>query len=272
MPRPPPDSGRLSLLLQTRGAMPSRAITEELDISQATLARMVAKLGLPIERIGAARSTRYALRRPVRNFGSEWPVYQISDGGRPQSWGTLRALHSGIRFLPGDRAPMWMEREYVDGMFQGLPFFLQDVQPQGYLGRAIAREVAPRLGVPPDIRQWSDDDVLSYFLIDGQDLPGDLVLGDHALERAVRAAESLAPVADSDRDRAYPERAFAAQRGEVTGSSAGGEQPKFLVTVRRGNGAPQSVLVKFTAADPSPASIRWARPSRLRAFGCRNDP
>jgi len=238
--------------------MASRAITEELDISQATLTRIVAKLGLSIERIGAARSTRYALRRPLRNFGSEWPVYRVSDGARPQSWGTLRALHNGFRFLPSERAPMWMEREYVDGIFQGLPFFLQDLQPQGYLGRAIAREVAPRLGVPPDVRLWSDDDAVSYFLTDGQDLPGDLVLGDHALERAVRAAENLAPVANSDRDRVYPERALAAQRGEVAGSSAGGEQSKFLAAVHRGSGVTQSVLVKFSAADPSPVSMRWA--------------
>jgi hypothetical protein len=153
---------------------------------------------------------------------------------------------------------MWMEQEYVDGLFQGLPFFLQDLRPQGYLGRAIAREVAPRLGVPPDIGRWSEDDVLSYFLTDGQDLPGNLVLGDHALERAVRAAESLAPVADLDRDRVYPAQALAAQRGELAGSSAGGEQPKFLTTVRRGSGAVQSVLVKFSAAEPSPVSVRWA--------------
>jgi hypothetical protein len=236
----------------------SRAIIGELGISSATLTRIVVGLGPSIERIGAARSTRYALRRPVRNFGSEWPVYRISDSGRPQTWGTLRALHRGFRFVPGERAPTWMAREYQDGIFPGLPFFLQDVRPQGYLGRAIALEAAPRLGVPADVRLWSEDDVLSYFLTDGQDLPGDLVLGDHALERALRAAEGAAAVADSDRDRVYPERASAAQRGEIAGSSAGGDQPKFLATVRRDNGSPQSVLVKFSAAEPSPVSVRWA--------------
>ena len=236
--------------------MASRAITGELDISPATLARIVARLGPSIERFGAARSTRYALRRPVRNFGSEWPVYRISDAGRPQTWGTLRALHRGFRFVPAARAPTWMEREYVDGIFPGLPHFLQDLRPQGYLGRAIAREIAPRLGVPPDLRLWSDDDVLSYFLTDGQDLPGDLVLGDHALERALRAAGN--PVPEADRERAYPQQAAAAQRGELAGSSAGGEQPKFLATVRRGSGVPQPVLVKFSAAEPSPVSARWA--------------
>src|SRR5208283_2535622 len=144
MPRPPPDLGRLTLLLQTHGAMASRAITDELNISPATLSRIVANLGSSIERIGAARNTRYALRRPVRNLGSEWPVYRISGEGRPRSWGTLRAVHNGFRLLPSGNAPKWMEREYADGLFQGLPFFLQDLRPQGYLGRAIAREVAPR--------------------------------------------------------------------------------------------------------------------------------
>src|SRR5208283_3023742 len=220
--------------------------------------RIVAKLGLSIERIGAARSSRYAMRRPVRNFGSEWPVYRISDSGRPQTWGTLRTLHNGFRFLPAESAPMWVERLTADGLFQGLPFFLQDLPPQGYLGRAIGREIAPRLGVPPDIRLWSDDDVLAYFLTDGYDLPGDLIVGDHAMERAVRAAENLTPVADSDRDRVYPERAVAAQRGEIAGSSAGGEQPKFLAAGRREGEAIRSVLVKFSAADPSPVSVRWA--------------
>ncbi len=258
MPRPPPDPNRLILLLQARGVVPSRAIIDELAISPATLGRIVAGLGPSIERVGAARSTRYALRRPVRNFGSEWPVYRIGDRGRPQVWGTLRSLHRGFRFVPGRRSPAWMEREYPDGIFPALPFFLQDVQPQGYLGRSIAREIAPRLGVPPDIRLWSDDDTLSYFLLDGYDLPGDLVVGDHAMERAIRAAELLEPAPSSDRPRIYPDRATAAQRGESAGSSAGGEQPKFLAAVRRKGGGVQPVLVKFSAAERSPVSARWA--------------
>lgn len=238
--------------------MGSRAVADELSVSQATLVRIVAKLGASIERIGAARSTRYALRRAVRNFGCEWPVYRIGEKGRPQNWGILRALHNGFRFLPGAGVPKWMEREYGDGMFQGLPFFLQDLRPQGYLGRAIARTVAPRLGVPQDVRLWSDDDALSYFLTDGYDLPGDLVVGDHAFERAVRAVENIEPVAYSERERIYPELALAAARGEVAGSSAGGEQPKFLATVCQKKEGRRPVLVKFSAADPSPVSVRWA--------------
>ncbi len=180
--------------------------------------------------------------------------------GRPRVWGHLRALHGGFRFVPHGVMPAWMQSTYPDGLFSGLPFFLQEVRPQGYIGRAIARDLAARQGAPTDPRQWSDDDVLSYLLMEGDDLPGDLILGDRAMERAHRHAEHLSStaIAADDRSRAYPERAAAAQRGEVTGSSAGGEQPKFLVNVARQSGQFQSVLVKFTSADPSPVSQRWA--------------
>jgi hypothetical protein len=52
--------------------------------------------------------------------------------------------------------------------------------------------------------------------------------------------------------------ADAAQRGEAVGSSAGGEQPKFLAGVRRADDSIVSVLVKFSAADSSVARDRWA--------------
>jgi len=153
-----------------------------------------------------------------------------------------------------------MEREYPDGLFSGLPFFLQDLRPQGYLGRAIARDFALRQGAPPDIRQWNDDDVLAYFLIDGFDLLGDLILGDRGLEQAYRTTEtlSISAISGADRIRYYPERANAVQRGEQPGSSAGGEQSKFLTTVARTPGDFHAVLVKFSAAEPSPVSRRWA--------------
>ncbi len=258
MPRPPPDPIRLTLLLQARGATAARALARELGVNASTVTRLVARLGSSIERIGAARSTRYALRREVRNLGNDWPIYRLNESGRSENWGSLRALHGGFRFQPRQGAPGWKEKDYPYGLFPDLPFFLQDLRPQGYLGRAIAREVAPRLGVPPDVRRWAYDDALSYFLTEGYDLPGDLVLGDHALERAVRSSGEAAPVAQSERDRIYPQRAAAAQRGEIVGSTAGGEQPKFLVTLRTGDGNTRPVLVKFSAAEHSPVSQRWA--------------
>ena len=44
----------------------------------------------------------------------------------------------------------------------------------------------------------------------------------------------------------------------MVGSSAGGEQPKFLADVLAAEGGIRSVLVKFSSADASPVSQRWA--------------
>jgi hypothetical protein len=104
-----------------------------------------------------------------------------------------------------------------------------------------------------------DDDVASYFLTEGHNLPGDLVLGDRALERALRQTqipeEEIIP--DDARSEHYPERAASAQEGAF-GSSAGGEQPKFLAIVQRPDGAALSVIVKFSPAEDTPMRQRWA--------------
>jgi hypothetical protein len=254
------DTSRLTLALQAGGITPARTLSESLGISQPTMSRWIAQLGPAVERIGAARNAQYALRRNVRNLGTAWPVYRINEKGGAESVGQLRALHGGFRLVPAGTAPAWMAREYPTGVFPGLPFFLQDSAPQGYLGRAIARAVASHLGTPSDPRDWSDDDVLAYLLTEGDDLPGNLVLGDRALEAALRHPDTLPGTAIAARDCAsvYPERAAATHRGELTGSSAGGEQPKFLLTVRGPGGAFVPVIVKFSAAEPSPVSQRWA--------------
>jgi hypothetical protein len=254
------DTTRLTLALQVQGVAPARALAESLQISQPTLSRWISQLGSSVERIGAARRTQYALRRNVRNFGTSWPLYRIDEHGRSQAAGELRALHGSFRFMPSADPPAWLAREYPDGVFPGLPFFLQDAAPQGYLGRMVAREVSARLGVPDDARNWQDDDILAYVLNAGDDLPGNFVLGDRALEQALRRPDTLSATSIRADDRAsiYPERAAAAQRGELIGSSAGGEQPKFLLTVRRPGDDFVPVLVKFSAAEHSPVRDRWA--------------
>ena len=124
-------SSAVSLRLQTYGPANARSVAGAVGTSQATLSRAISALGSSIERIGASRNTRYALRRNVRNLGLEWPVYRVSSDGRTTAWGVLRALHGGFRFVPVRRAPAWMSRSFPDGLFEGLPFFLNDARPQG---------------------------------------------------------------------------------------------------------------------------------------------
>ncbi len=261
MPRLPRTTDRLTLELQTYGATSSRVLASKLGVSGPTLSRMIAEVGPQIERIGAARSTRYALRRTIAHFGGEWPIYRVAPNGRIFSWGTLRALHGGFRFLPAIVDHPWGERLRVnDGLSGGLPFFLHDARPQGFLGRAIARRLAGGLGLPPNLQMWNDDHNISYFLTHGDDLPGDIIVGDAAMERAGQLLRSPATTAIAAGERAeiYPRCVEAVQRGEVIGSSAGGEQPKFLATVQSATAGSRSLLVKFSPTGTSPAATRWS--------------
>lgn len=252
---------RLALAMQAQGIASARALADSLQVSQPTLSRWIARLPpQQVERFGATRNAQYALRRDVRSLGSSWPVYQIDASGRSRVAGELRALHGGFRYRPSDPVPAWLVRDYPAGAFSGLPFFLQDIGPEGYVGRAIARSASAGLNLPDNPANWNDDDLLTYLVTQGDDLPGNLVLGDRALELAVRRIHSL-PQSAIPLDRRqldYGSLANQAQRGEQHGSSAGGEQPKFLTTIRQSESSLISVLVKFSVADTSPVSERWA--------------
>lgn len=125
---------------------------------------------------------------------------------------------------------------------EGLPWWLTDMRPQGFLGRAYAHQHAAGLGLPPDARHWSDTDALRALLSNGGNKVGNLLMGELARDRFINSADpSLVVVAD------YPRLAAQALGVGETWSSAGGEQPKFCAYAGSGH-----VLVKFTAVDDNP--------------------
>jgi len=126
-----------------------------------------------------------------------------------------------------------------------LPWFLSDMRPQGFLGRSFAQAHAA-LGLAPNPDHWNDDDVLKALCSAGEDLAGNLVIGQAAFERLQQLR--VREVAEND----YPRLAEAALQGELAGSSAGGQQPKFCA-VHGG----QPVIVKFSPAGDAPAAQRW---------------
>jgi hypothetical protein len=196
--------------------------------------------------LGSQRLRSYALRRTVRAIGRSWPLYRIDESGRAATWATMHAVFGGFVVTDWGTPPAWLEVAAEQGCFPGLPFFLQDMRPQGYIGRTVAREVMTRLGVPENPANWSDDDVLGYLVAEGRDAPGDFIVGDVALTAWHSGQDSSQPAGIEEQARAviYPRLADMAAQSGVPGSSAGGEQPKFLA--RRGTGA-QSVLVKFSS-------------------------
>lgn len=262
MPRPPIITlPALTLRLQAQGPQTAAQLATAVGVHRSQVSRTLADTADAVVQIGAARRARYALRRRVRNIGDRWPLFRIDEAGRAQEWARLEAFHGGFRVEWAGAAPAWcslLEVADVDGWVEGFPFFLGDLRPQGFLGRAIARRVTDTLRLPPDPPNWGDDDTLVFLQSEGDDLPGDLVVGDVPLRRTLaRQVASPDSVAEAERSVRYPELAAQSMQAGVPGSSAGGEQPKFLTHVRVAEET-RAVLVKFSQPLDTPAGRRWA--------------
>lgn len=253
-----PQPALLLTALRRRGVGRAADLAAELGISQPTLSRLVRSLQGRVIVIGKARRTRYAVVRNVRGLQADVPVFRVDVNGRPRRCATLRMLDPEGAYLEFAAQMGWpLDDTMRDGLFPGLPYFIADARPQGFLGRAFAREHGPRLNVPIDPTRWSDDDVLVALALAGEDVPGDLIVGEASLESFQRRrAEGLPAIPAAARERTYPRRAAAALLGEAPGSSAGGEFAKFTAAVGGKNGI-RHVIVKFSPADDAPASTRW---------------
>lgn len=220
------------------GPLLGGALCGSLGITRPTLARDLASMAGEIVTWGAARATRYALRDNFRGL-SDIPVYRVSDTGQITRLGLLIPVRpDGFVVVQADGAT---------SHHASLPWWISDMRPQGFLGRAYAHQHATRLGLPADVRHWSDADAIRALVLSGGDTVGNVLLGDFARDRFVNAnAPALSEVAD------YPQLAAQALTLGETWSSAGGEQPKFCTFTARGH-----VLVKFTAADPNRVTARW---------------
>lgn len=251
----------LPLLAQLSGCTAAELCAALGNISRATLSRQVAAAGESVVRLGGSRRARYALRRQVRGQPSRLPVYRIDAAGHGHLVAHLSPLApqgsalEAVEALPWplDAGPM------RDGWFDGLPYPLVDMRPQGFLGRHFARSQHALLGVGDNPDHWSDDELLHVLAVQGEDQPGDWVLGDiayqrHLDSRAHLASRLLEPASLPER---YPELATFAMQHGTAGSSAGGEFPKFTA-VRTVDGEPIHVIVKFSGPDKSPATQRWA--------------
>lgn len=134
--------------LRERAGVTAAELAARLRVSQSTVSRGLAALGGEVARIGQTRSARYALARSVGRHGSQWPLHRIDDQGRPEFLGTLQALHGGAWFFDSRLPrPAWLTGEFRQGLFPDLPWFLEDLRPQGFLGRTCNDPVISCSGV-----------------------------------------------------------------------------------------------------------------------------
>ncbi|MBX9637759.1 MAG: type II toxin-antitoxin system HipA family toxin YjjJ [Nitrosomonas sp.] len=228
------------------GPLSARQISEIIGVSQPTISRALTELGDEIVRVGAARSIQYTLRDAMRGL-PDFSVYRVDADGRIRQLGML---------IPVRPEGFVMCQENGTALHShGLPWWLFDMRPQGYLGRAYAARHGVELGLPERLNDWTDTHALRALLAHGHDVVGNLLLGDIARDRFL-AASVPDPIEEKQKTKEYARLALEAARGEKPGSSAGGEQPKFTTFAITPDG-PRHVMVKFSEMEESPVSERW---------------
>ena len=187
MPRPPaatvPD---LLALLSAGEPVPAAWLVQRLGVTRPVLARLVAEAGAQVLRVGRARATAYVARAST-DAGSAWPLRRLRPDATLEELGTLYALRGErFQFVPeGDRPNLVRPVEGRAGHFPGLPWFLDDLRPQGFLGRTLAHRQGPALGVPDDLNRWQLRDTLLAITRTGGTGIGDLLLGQAAVDAAL---------------------------------------------------------------------------------------
>lgn len=245
--------------LRTWQRMSAGELTRRLGVSRATLMRAVQSLDPEVVSRGKARRTAYAARRAVRGNQGSIPLFQIDRAGAGALVATIDPLYPHGCALAFESPFDWpLMEDMGDGWFASLPYPLDDMRPQGFLGRHFAHQNADLLQVSENPANWSEDDVLHALALLGADLPGNYILGEPAYRRFLN--EQQAPTAfvlEQDVERVYLAQAKDALQFGVPGSSAGGEFPKF--TQRRFiDGQPAHVIVKFSGEDDAPGTRRWS--------------
>lgn len=230
------------------GAKTPKALRQTLQISQPTLSRAINRNRETISSLGAGRSTLYAIARPLRAIGSELPVYQVDDEGSVLKVGTLHILINGEYYWNGSIAH--------SGLLGQLPWFIENLRPEGFLGRAFAQH-CNYIMLPPRLSDWSNDHLLQALAQAGADLSGDLIVGNEAMNQFLLGEKGEDDIPHStQRETLYPVLAERALAGDPPGSSAGGEQPKFCIQLRTPDIT--NVLVKFSPPTDSMEGQRWA--------------
>lgn len=259
MSRPPKISaGDLALRLMSQGPTPASELADRFRVDRSTITRTLGDLGKELASFGATRRTRYALRRKVREMDAVFPLYRIDDHGRAHHWGQLEAFHRAWRMSWTSAPPDWASRfSDPEAVWKVLPFFLGDFLCQGPLPAAAGR--SHRL--PDDPSRWDEDDALQFVASWGEDLPGDLVVGDDCLRRALAlqvtpdAESSLAPHQAMLR---YPEWAARTAAGWSPGGASAPGQAVFMATLEESSLERRPVVVKFSPPMSQLHGRRWA--------------
>jgi hypothetical protein len=227
--------------LVRRGAMTSVEMQKHFRASQPTVSRLLAALEDELILIGAARSSRYALAEPIGKYSAQQPIFCIDAEGFSHRLGTLSFLAKSQIHVGGDGANLLFE----PARDQQLPWFLSGLKAQGFLGRILAKNLANE-DIDSNPETW-DARASLIAALHTHDAPGALLIGNNATKGATPVIPSRNPA------RALDAASLDIAKTLPTGSSAGGEQPKFLAVNETGD----ALIVKFSPPRNTAYGDRW---------------
>lgn len=243
-------------LLRT-GVVATSDIMHALGVSQSWVSRAITRLvdDGRVLRIGSTRGARYGLRREIPGIGSLWQLNRIGRDGEVHALGTLYALAANEYYLE-PTADAVARGFHWSGLSEGIPYFLQDQRPGGFLGRAVPQRY-PELQLPQRVIDWTDDHYLRYLTLRGSDTVSDLILGNVAFDDYLAGLRHRAVIPGNERHTRYPQLANHVMEGGLPGSSAHGEHPKFAALIQDLSG-PRQVIVKFSPPTGTDVGQRWS--------------
>jgi hypothetical protein len=149
---------------------------------------------------------------------------------------------------------------HIDG---DLPWVFDEMAPDGFFATAFAAAL-PELSLPDRRALWSADNVLQVISHFGEDLSGNLVVGDASVRRFLK--RDLPDTSGTHENfteglETYYEQLIGHVLATPQHSSVGGARPKIVMGLPDGRG----VIVKFTPPLSTPAGRRWSDLLRMEA-------
>ena len=244
--------------LRIRGLCEAVELSKALEVSLPTLHRIIRERELDIVRIGTTKNARYGLRRTLRGKSESIPVYSIDQNGRGKQLASMDLVTSQGAVLDV-RAMGWPVSSDTYTWWDGLPYPLMDMRPQGFLGRSLARQIAQDFNVSDNPEEWLDDDITYILTVRGSDNQGNLIIGEAAYKDFLQSvAQPEYAISEKDLNSKYAELAKNATQFGGGGTSAGGEFPKFTAKRELKEASNPYVIVKFSGADDSISVRRWS--------------
>jgi len=237
------------------GPRTATQLTGALEISQPTLSRAIQALSQTVSsfRLAGKRAPLYAaLRQLPMGLNPRQSIYRFLGEGQIRPFANIEFLAGGATLERAGNAST---------LYEGLPPYMAFAAPSGFLGRQLAHEAASSHLFPASLKDWNDEHRVAYLFTQGLNLPGNLVFGDIPLQKEMEL-RAAAPIPAAGKLAHYVEMA-SALKAAAYGSSAGGEQPKFLsLTQDTGH-----VIVKFAKLRSRMAKLLPLEHLALRALG-----